>query len=475
MPLIHKKITIFVTSNHNCRIMKRFHTFTIIMLTAVTISAATFSGSLPVMYINTAGGAAIDSKDNYVEATCHVDNLGLEGYEALGTADAPLPLLIKGRGNHTWEAFDKKPYRLKFTDKVSLLGMPANRHWVLLAHADDDLCFLRDDIGFQLSRMMEMKWTPGHKPIEVVLNGDYIGLYFVAEKIRVGKQRVNIVEQADNETDPYKITGGWLVEIDNYWGLNQVKIWETEGHIIRFDTKTPEERSAEQTEYLLNYVTKINNAIHCDDKSSTEWANYIDVDTLSRFYVLNEIIDNAAAFHGSCYIHKEIGDDSRWVFGPVWDFGNTLWRDNNQFIDVETETNVPKWIAEMRKFPWFEKQFVATWQWFYAEKYPALDAYIDNFVAKIMPAVAADYARWPQYGCADPQASKAEFKRRMGEKVEFLRQQWGEGGIDGISSESPTPVITGFYNLHGVRFDHPVSGINIIRRSDGSASKTIIK
>ena len=455
--------------------MKRVIFTVFSILAVVSAMAATFSGTLPVMYINTAGGAAIESKESYVEATCYVDNLGLEGYEALGSAETPLPLLIKGRGNHTWDAFDKKPYRLKFTDKVSFFGMPANKHWVLLAHADDNLCFLRDDIGFQLSRLMEMKWTPGHKPIEVVLNGDYIGLYFIAEKIKVAKTRVNVTDQLDEETDPYKITGGWLVEIDNYWGLNQVKIWETEGHIIRFVTKTPEVRSEAQTTYLRDYATKINDAIHCTDKSSTEWANYIDVDTLSRFYVMNEIIDNAAAFHGSCYIHKEIGNDTRWIFGPVWDFGNTLWRDNQQFIDVETETNVPKWIGEMRKFPWFEERFIETWKWFYAEKYPSLDGYIDNFITKITPAVAADYARWPQYGCADPQASKTEFKRRMAEKVEFLRQQWGEGGVDGIGADESKPYITGYYNLQGIRFDQPVSGINIVRRSDGSAIKLIVK
>ncbi|MBR5744805.1 MAG: CotH kinase family protein, partial [Muribaculaceae bacterium] len=151
--------------------MKRLYSLLVFAVVASAAMAASYSGTLPVMYINTAGGAVIDSKETYVEATAYIDNLGLEGYESLGSAAAPLPLLIKGRGNHTWEYFDKKPYRLKFNEKQSIFGMPANRHWVLLAHADDDLCFLRDEIGFQLSRLMEMKWTPGHKPVEVVLNG----------------------------------------------------------------------------------------------------------------------------------------------------------------------------------------------------------------------------------------------------------------------------------------------------------------
>lgn len=441
--------------------MKSIYSILILLASAAPMFGATFSGTLPVMYINTAGGAVVDSKDTYVEATAYIDNLGLEGYESLGSAESPLPLFIKGRGNHTWEAFDKKPYRLKFNEKQSVFGRPANRHWVLLAHADDDLCFLRDEVGFHLSRMMEMKWTPAHMPVEVVLNGDYIGLYFITEKIKAAKTRVDINKQLDYATDPYEITGGWLVEIDNYWGLNQVKIWETENHIIRFVTKTPENRSEEQTNYLRDYATRINDAIHGDDKTSTEWSNYIDIDTLSRFYVMNEIIDNAAAFHGSCYIHKEIGTDTKWVFGPVWDFGNTLRRDNNQFIDVETETNVPKWIGEMRKFPWFEDRFKATWHWFYAEKYPSLFSHIDTFIGKIMKAAEADAERWPEYGCDDPLAAKAEFKRRVEAKVAFLLSQWGEGSVEGVMTDdvalSPRPV----YDLMGRRVATVAAGAEI--------------
>ena len=179
------------------------------------------SGTLPIMFINTV--EPITSKEYYVNATCYIDALGLEGYESLGSADSPLPLVIKGHGNYTWRAFEKKPYRLKFNDKVKPLGMLKNRHFTLLAHADDDLAFLRNTVGFELSRMIRMTYTPAQEPVEVVLNGDYIGLYMLTEKIRVDKNRVNITEQDNLATDPEEITGGWLLEIDNY---------EEEGQIV---------------------------------------------------------------------------------------------------------------------------------------------------------------------------------------------------------------------------------------------------
>ena len=115
------------------------------------------SGTLPIMFIHS--DEPISTKEYYVNATCYIDALGQEGYESLGTADSPIPLLIKGHGNWTWKAYNKKPYRLKFQDRVSPLGMKENRHFTLLAHADDDLVFLRNTVGFELSRLMGIRFA----------------------------------------------------------------------------------------------------------------------------------------------------------------------------------------------------------------------------------------------------------------------------------------------------------------------------
>ena len=127
------------------------------------------SGTLPIMFINSE--APITTKEYYVNATCYIDALGQEGYESLGTAEAPLPLEIKGHGNYTWRYYDKKPYRLKFQDKVEPLGMNKNRHFTLLPHVDDNLVYLRNTVGFELSRLIGMSYTPAQEPVEVVLNG----------------------------------------------------------------------------------------------------------------------------------------------------------------------------------------------------------------------------------------------------------------------------------------------------------------
>ena len=175
-----------------------------------------YSGTLPVLFINTEGYRDITSKEEYLHASWWLDNMGIDSVKSIGSAQAPLGMQIKGRGNSTWTNRDKKPYRLKFDEKVSILGMPANRHFILLANAGYWMGQMNDPLPFEIGRRMGMAWNPRIEPVEVVLNGQYIGLYFFTEKIRVDQERVNITEQKDKETDPNKITGGWILEIENY-------------------------------------------------------------------------------------------------------------------------------------------------------------------------------------------------------------------------------------------------------------------
>ena len=383
-----------------------------------------YSGTLPVLFINT--DAPVTSKETYVSGTCYIDAMDLEGYKSLGTADEPLTLQVKGRGNWTWKDFAKKPYRLKFDEKVKPLGMKKSRHFVLMACADDNLGFLRNTVGYELSRRLRLAYTPWQEPVEVVLNGDYIGLYMLTEKIRVATKRVNIVEQADLETHPDSITGGWLFEIDNYDEDGQVVITEGNGAKLRFTMHTPEELSGEQRSYITNLLTATDHAIYATDKRSTEWEQYIDIDSLVRYYIVQEVMDDAESFHGSCYIHKERGNDTKLIFGPVWDFGNAFQRGFDRFIYQDPPFG-QSWIGEIARFPRFQERVKEVWRPFLGRQYPSLDAYIDNFIARIATASLCDARRWPNYGTSNIEERKNEFKRRMREKVAFLTRQWGEG------------------------------------------------
>ena len=393
-----------------------------------------YSGTLPVLYINTA--EPVTSKETYVSGTYYIDALNLDGYENLGTKEAPLSLLIKGRGNYTWTGFDKKPYRLKFDQKAAPLGMNKSRHFVLLAHADDNLGFLRNTVGFQLSRLIGLAYTPAQEPVEVVLNGNYIGLYFLTENIRIAKDRVNITEQLDQETDADLITGGWLLEINNYAEDQQIQLTEGNGASLWITYHAPEILSEAQKNYLTDLISDVNSAIYASNKNSTAWENYIDLDALVRFYIVQEVMDNAESFHGSCYMHKDLGADSKLIFGPVWDFGNSFHRGYNKFIYVDPPFG-QTWIGEIAKYPRFQAKVKEIWRPFFGTEYPTLDNFIDEFAEKISAAAIADQERWPAYGTNNIESKKNEFKNCLAQKTNYLRQQWGEGttGITTIDND----------------------------------------
>lgn len=382
-----------------------------------------FSGTLPVLYLNTS--EQVTSKTAYVKGYYYIDALGLEGYSDLGSADEPLPLLIKGHGNWTWTGFDKKPYRLKLDQKAKPLGMRENKHFTLIANANDNMGYLRHTVGYELSRLMKLGYTPEQRPVEVVMNGQYIGLYMLTDKIRVGKNRVEVVEQEDRETDAEKMTGGWLLEIDNYDALSQVRLEEPDGSTLKVTCHSPEILSRAQWDYLCNLVKATDAAINNPDKNSTEWEQYIDMESLARYYVVQEVIDDGEAFHGSCFMHKDRGSDTKLVFGPVWDFGNAYNSHYEKFIYVNPPFD-QFWIGEIAGFPRFQQQVREAWQTFLEDAYPHLEPFIDNFIAQIETAADNDGRRWPAYSQGNMTKRRDYFKLRLKKKVDFLRQQWGD-------------------------------------------------
>ena len=416
--------------------MKRLFFFSLFVTLVVSLSAVSPSGTLPVLYIQTENNAPIVSKEDYINATYYLDAMGLAGYQSIGSASAPLTMEIKGRGNYTWRDFNKKPYRLKLSEKQPLMGMTKSKHFALLAHADDaqnKKGFMRNQVGFELSRMIGMAWTPATAPVEVVLNGDYIGLYFLTETIRVDKDRVNIVEQEDEETDPAKITGGWLVEIDNYDEDPHITIKEGDGHTMWFTYKTPEVLSKAQETFLGDEMSRIDELVY-GDKNSDELWQYLDMDALAKFYIVQEIMDNYESFHGSCYLYREMGDGEKWKFGPVWDFGSSFYREKTMYL-YEGDVWHNHWIPEICKFPAFMEHVKAIWKEFYPQ-INTIYTFTGEQLTLLNSAAVADANRWPDYsGNRDLQKRINNVNAWLQSSVAWLNEQWGSNDNPGGNDE----------------------------------------
>ena len=185
---------------------------------------------IPVLYINIdESKGTIDamnkSKDHSVNCYGSVDIKSPAGYKSEYTGKEVQDVTgleleyMRGRGNSSWSMNDKKPYKLKFKKGVDLFGMGKNKHWVLLANRYDN-SFMRNKMTYWLGTQLGLEFTPQSVPVEVVMNGDYYGLYFLTEQIRVGESRVNIDDLEDEDTggpsvtEGEELTGGYLLSME---------------------------------------------------------------------------------------------------------------------------------------------------------------------------------------------------------------------------------------------------------------------
>ena len=353
---------------------------------------STLSQQLPVVYVTTT--APIESKEEYVTGTLYIDPLGT-GYEALGTAEAPITAQFKGRGNWTWTGFDKKPYRIKMDAKQKVLGMPSNKHWCLMAAADDNLGFLRMPLGHMISEVIGLRWTPRLVPVELVLNNKYVGLYFMTEHVRVGSKRVNIEEQEEGEKQADLITGGWLVEIDNYATENNITFTEGNGQDIMVSLKEPEVLSSEQRNYIVNQMHELNSALY--EKNSQHIERILDMKEAAKYYLVQEIMGDCESYHGSCYLYKDrdsLGVVDKWKFGPVWDFGNSYRSYHHNGWIYERPQFAQYWIGQLATWPAFQKELSEQWWIYYHTKKDEVRAQLTEISKLITQAAKNDAVVW---------------------------------------------------------------------------------
>ena len=431
-----------------------------------------YSGTLPVMFINTENGKEIKDKVNYINATYYVDPMDADWCSALGSKDTPLHLQIRGRGNYTWASFDKKPYRIKLAEKQSLLGMSKSRHFALLAHADDNVAFLRNTVGFEVSRRIGMPFTPAQRPLEVVLNGDYIGLYFLTETVRVAKNRVNIIEQSNGQEDEDSITGGWLLEIDNttqkeqqiHFPVDDTDLWR-----LKITYHSPDSLSLVQTDYLIDQIESIKRAIYHPEGDSTALGQIIDLNSLAKFYIVQEVVDHLEGFVGSCYFYKNLGE-KQWKFGPVWDLGNAFndYHSKEKFIYQDSPFPIGI-IHTISRFPQFQEEVAKVWHDFYPQGLEGIDVFINTFLEEIAAAAVCDVQRWPAYGNSDIWGASRQVFDSLEKKTKWLDSQWRSQYTEGITELLTDVPETALFDIFGRRMNSHqlIRGLVIKKNSQG--------
>ena len=176
------------------------------------------------------------------------------------------------------------------------------------------------------------------------------------------------------------------------------------------------------------------------------WTEWVDVESLARFYIIQELVDNIEAFHGSCFMTIDGTDDGKLHFGPVWDFGNAFTRgyvSQQHFITEANDGFNKHWIESLVKHQQFMDCVRRIWTKFYDDDQIEMNDFIDAFTSQIAGAIDANHDRWPDYNTDNMLPRWATFKQFWTKRVEFLQQQWSLSRISDTECSDITVCVSG--------------------------------
>ncbi len=344
-----------------------------------------------------------DGTRNYVSDTT---NLALLNYNGR--------INIEIRGSSS-QATDKKGYGLTTlladnltNNNVNLLGMPKENDWILNGLAFDP-SLIRDYLSYNLSRQLG-NYAPRTVFCELIVNGDYRGLYLLQEKIKVDGNRVDISDLLPTSITAPNLTGGYIVKSDKTTGGDPVAwqmISNAGGVDFIYDTPEPNDIVNAQKNYIKNQFLNLGiQAASSNTSLTTGFPSIIDIPSFVDFMIINELASNADAYQFSTYFHKDKGGKLR--AGPVWDhnltYGNDLffWGLDRSHYDVWQFSNGDnegaKFWTDLYNSPTFRCYFTKRWNELIQAGQPLkhnnLVSYIDSTVAQISEAIGRENLRW---------------------------------------------------------------------------------
>lgn len=295
-----------------------------------------------------------------------------------------MPLMIRIRGN-TSLAMPKRSFKATFTDKVTLLDMPENRDWALLANYGDKT-LVKNYTAFKLSEWLGMAYSPRSRFVELFLNGNYRGVYQLCETIKVGKNRVNIPDNQDS----------YLVEVDRkYRDDESVVINEREMAFRIHAPKDPTEETMDRLRLHLDSLEGYLEYIHQDYSLALDSVpdNWFDVGAFIKHYWVQEFTKNPDAIPlTSVFFTWVAGSVIR--MGPVWDFdaafGATAELQGTDGWYIRDYS----WYRRMLKMPNVKEASELFWKRNRAI-FEALPDSIDAFAQAIAKAAENNYHGWP--------------------------------------------------------------------------------
>ncbi len=422
--------------------------------------APLISSNLPIIIIDT-DGAQIEDESRisvhmgaiyYSDGSRHYIGGEFNSYDGW--------ISIELRGNSSL-GFPKKSYGFETQNdqgenlNVELLGLPAENDWILYAPYSDRT-LIRNVLAFKLG------WDLGHynprtQFCELILNGDYQGVYVLMEKIKIDKNRLDISRQREPDIAGDELTGGYIIQV-NWDGEG----WNSHGKRFVYHYPQSDQLQPEQKEYIRDFIEEFEDALLMDDfdKVDKHYYSYLDLNSFIDFVLIGELAKNVDVMRFSTFMYKDRDSrDDRLHMGPLWDFnlafGNmaegVFWDPEGWSRGNGLDPTLFWWhrINEDEHFQYYQRQRWDALRLDVFNEDVILD-YIDSVAVYLDEAQQRNFNRWPIHGeyvwdnpfWGDSYVEDVEYmKEWIVDRVEWIDGHLEQGKNPEVEAASPDSAL----------------------------------
>ena len=228
-----------------------------------------------------------------------------------------------------------------------------------------------------------------------------MSLAFPEEKIEsyTDALRVAVEKMDPKETDPAKITGGYLLEIDPYFDEKNQFIFPKLFN-LPWMVKEPDEDELSDAafQYIRDWIENLEKLLKDPEKVKAHaYEEFLDVDTAIDYLIVEELTGNNDFYNTwpgtgghSVYLYKERG--GKLYSGPVWDFDYHVFcpQFSRQWVGATKTLFYPALLKDER----FRARLVERWE-MYKNDLKGLPEYIDAQADRIRVSEGLNHAQWP--------------------------------------------------------------------------------
>ncbi|MFZ9661321.1 MAG: CotH kinase family protein [Chitinophagaceae bacterium] len=383
------------------------------------------SSNLPLIIINTNGQKIVDEPKIEADMGIIFNGEGVRNHitDSFNHYNGKVGIELRGKSS---QYYPQKPYTIELHDalgqeqQVSLFGMHKESDWVLHApFADKSL--MRNALAYTMSREMG-RWAPRGRHVELILNGEYMGIYVLFEKIKWGNGRVEIAKMTDQDNSGDEITGGYIFSLDK----------APNGWFSRFPVPNAPTNGTKQFSYVYprpQYITELQKSYIqtvVDAFETSLWSanfqdpqkgykKYIDQSSFVDHMLINEISRNVDAYRSSSYYYKDRDSrDPKIYAGPIWDFdlafrnadfcnGSEIggWAYNFNYVCPSDGAGLnPFWWERFLKDSIFQGELRCKFKSLTTNQFSLtrINSIIDSISSTLSEAQVRHFTRWPILG-----------------------------------------------------------------------------